>query len=135
MCGVHNEGSYDWIIRSIENYGKYFFNGHVMDFWKYIDCGFVIVNDKHRDFFKQVIDFYNENAEMLRQVEREWHVGTDQTPVNFLIHDKNVDFKWLHMNTTCVIWLGKKHSQRICYLPNGVGYISIIAYQTTTKIN
>ena len=32
MCGVHNEGSYDWIIRSIENYGKYFFNGHVMDF-------------------------------------------------------------------------------------------------------
>ena len=60
MCGVHNEGSYDWIIRSIENYGKYFFNGHVMDFWKYIDCGFVIVNDTHRDFFKQVTDFYND---------------------------------------------------------------------------
>ena len=95
MCGVHNEGSYDWIIRSIENYGKYFFNGHNMDFTKYIDCGFVIINEAHRDFFKQVIDFYNENAEMLRQVEREWHAGTDQTPVNFLIHDRNVDFKWL----------------------------------------
>ena len=66
-----------------------------MDFWKYIDCGFVIVNDTHRDFFTQVIDFYNENAELLRQVEKEWHAGTDQTPVNFLIHDKNVDFKWL----------------------------------------
>ena len=95
MCGVHNEGSYDWIIRSIENYGKYFFNGHIMDFWKYIDCGFVIVNDTHRDFFKQVIDFYNENAELLRKVEKEWHAGTDQTPVNFLIEDKGVDFKWL----------------------------------------
>ena len=95
MCGVHNEGSYDWIIRSIENYGKYFFNGHNMDFWKYIDCGFVIVNDTHRDFFKQVIDFYNENAELLRKVEKEWHAGTDQTPVNFLIEDKGVDFKWL----------------------------------------
>ena len=95
MCGVHNEGSYDWIIRSIENYGKYFFNGHNMDFTKYIDCGFVIVNDTHRDFFKQVIDFYNENAELLRQVEKEWHAGTDQTPVNFLIEDKGVDFKWL----------------------------------------
>ena len=95
MCGVHNEGSYDWIIRSIENYGKYFFNGHVMDFWKYIDCGFVIVNDTHRDFFKQVTDFYNENAEMLRQVEKEWHAGTDQTPVNILIHDRDIDFKWL----------------------------------------
>ena len=95
MCGVHNEGSYDWIIRSIENYGKYFFNGHVMDFWKYIDCGFVIINETHRDFFKQVIDFYNQNAELLRQVEKEWHAGTDQTPVNFLIEDKGVDFKWL----------------------------------------
>ena len=95
MCGVHNEGSYDWIIRSIENYGKYFFNGHVMDFWKYIDCGFVVVNEIHRDFFKQVTDFYNENAELLRQVEREWHAGTDQTPVNILIHDRDIDFKWL----------------------------------------
>ena len=95
MCGVHCEGSYDWIIRSIENYGKYFFNGHVMDFWKYIDCGFVIVNEKHRDFFTQVTDFYNQNAELLRQVEKEWHGGTDQTPVNFLIEEKNVDFKWL----------------------------------------
>jgi len=95
MCGVHNEGSYDWIIRSIENYGKYFFNGHIMDFWKYIDCGFVIINETHRDFFTQVTDFYNENAELLRKVEKEWHAGTDQTPVNFLIEDKGVDFKWL----------------------------------------
>ena len=95
MCGVHNEGSYDWIIRSIENYGKYFFNGHILDFWKYIDCGFVIVNETHRNFYTQVIDFYNENAKLLRQVEKEWHAGTDQTPVNILIEEQCVDFKWL----------------------------------------
>ena len=53
------------------------------------------LDETHRDLFKQVTDFYNENDELLRQVEREWHAGTDQTPVNFLIHDKNVDFKWL----------------------------------------
>ena len=95
MCGVHNEGSYDWIIRSIENYGKYFFNGHILDFWKYIDCGFVIANETHRNFYTQVTDFYNENAKLLRQVEKEWHAGTDQTPVNFLIEKHCVDFKWL----------------------------------------
>jgi len=95
MCGVHNEGSYDWIIRSIENYGKYFFNGHILDFWKYIDCGFVIVNETHRDFFSQVTNFYNGNADLLRQVEKEWHAGTDQTPVNILIDILDVDFKWL----------------------------------------
>jgi uncharacterized protein YlaN (UPF0358 family) len=95
MCGVHNEGSYDWIIRSIENYGKYFFKGHVLDFWKYIDCGFVIVNETHRNFYMQVVDFYNENAELLQEVESKWHAGTDQTPVNFLIEKHCVDFKWL----------------------------------------
>ena len=95
MCGVHMNGSYDWVIRSIENYSKYFFKGHVMDFWKYIDCGFVVVNETHRDFFTQVTDFYNENADLLRQVEKEWHAGTDQTPVNILIHDRDVNFKWL----------------------------------------
>ena len=95
MCGGHCEGSYDWIIRSIENYGKFFFDGHVMDFWKYIDCGFVVINETHRDFFTQVTDFYNENADLLRQVEKEWHAGTDQTPVNILIHDRDVNFKWL----------------------------------------
>ena len=66
-----------------------------MDFTKYIDCGFVIINETHRDFFKQVIDFYNENAELLRQVEKEWHAGTDQTPVNMLVHRNKIDMKLL----------------------------------------
>jgi len=30
FCGVHNNGSYDWVIRSIENYSKYFFNGYII---------------------------------------------------------------------------------------------------------
>ena len=75
-----------------------------MDFWKYIDCGFVIVNDTHRDFFTLGPDFYNENAELLRQVEKEWHAGTDQTPVNFLIHEKMWTLNGCHTNLTCVIW-------------------------------
>ena len=29
--GVHNEGSYDWIFRSIENYSKYIFGGKMID--------------------------------------------------------------------------------------------------------
>ena len=93
LCGVHNNGSYDWVIRSIENYSKYFFKGHMMPFWKYIDCGFVLVNKNHRPFFNEVVNFYNVNSELLRQVEQKWHGGTDQTPVNFLIHEHNIDLK------------------------------------------
>ena len=29
FCFVHNDGSYDWVLRSIENYSKYFFNGYM----------------------------------------------------------------------------------------------------------
>jgi len=93
FCGVHNNGSYDWVIRSIENYSKYFFNGYIMPFWEYIDCGFVLVNEKHRPFFNEIINFYNVNSVLLREVEQKWHGGTDQTPVNFLVHECDIDLK------------------------------------------
>ena len=64
-----------------------------MPFWKYIDCGFVIVNERHKLFFKSIVDFYHANADNLRRVEKEWHTGTDQTPVNFLIDEHNIDLK------------------------------------------
>ena len=95
LCGVHMNGSYDWVIRSIENYSKYFFNGHIMPFWEYIDCGFVIVNESHKTFFKQIMDFYNKNSENIRNAESTWHAGTDQTPVNFLIGEHKIDLKLL----------------------------------------
>ena len=95
LTGVHNEGSYDWIIRSIENYGKFFFNGYIMDFTKYIDCGFNIYNKNHKDFLKSIINFYEQNAEQLRVAEKTWHAGTDQTPVNIMIEKNNIDLKLL----------------------------------------
>ena len=47
---------------------------------------------------------------MLRQVERVacWN---RQTTVNFLIHDKNVDFKWFYEYNMCDM-VRKEHSQR-----------------------
>ena len=32
---VHNEGSYDWILRSMENYSKYFFDGYMFNWCHY----------------------------------------------------------------------------------------------------
>ena len=59
--GVHNEGSYDWILRSIENYSKHIFDNKMIDWWKYINGGFQIVNKKHRQFFQDIISFYFSN--------------------------------------------------------------------------
>lgn len=94
LVGVHNDGSYDWVIRSLENYSAYAFNGFQSKFWNYIDCGFIIVNEIHKPFFKTITDFYWQNKDMLKQVES-MHVGTDQTPFNILVEREKIDLKLL----------------------------------------
>jgi len=84
--GVHCNGSYDWIFRSIENYSKHIFNDHKFSDWaKYINGGFQIVNEKHKSFFTAMIQFYNDNKDHLLNVQETFHVGTDQPVVNFLL--------------------------------------------------
>ena len=95
FCFVHNEGSYDWVLRSIENYSKYFFNGYMIPWDYYFDSGVLLFNKNHEEFFNQIISFFNDNREQLLAAEKTWHVGTDQTPVNFLVHMNNIDYKVL----------------------------------------
>ena len=91
--GVHNEGSYDWILRSIENYSKHIFDNKMIDWWKYINGGFQIVNKKHRQFFQDIISFYFSNQGNLIKMQETFHTGTDQTPLNFLLDLYNIDVK------------------------------------------
>jgi hypothetical protein len=95
FCFVHNDGSYDWILRSIENYSKYFFDGYMLPWHHYFDSGMLIFNEKHKQFFQQIIQFFHDNRENLIQAEKTWHAGTDQTPVNFLTHILDIDYKLL----------------------------------------
>ena len=93
--GVHNDGSYDWIFRSIENYSKYIFNNDTINWWNYINGGFQIVNKKHKQFFKNIINFYLNNRDNLINIQETFSVGTDQTPLNFLLNQNNIDVKLL----------------------------------------
>ena len=93
--GVHNYGSYDWIIRSIEIYQKYFFQDIQVPFYEYINGGFQIINKKHKQFFQDIINFYFINKDNLLSVQNKFGVGTDQTPINFLLKKHNIDLKLL----------------------------------------
>ena len=95
FCFVHNEGSYDWILRSIENYSKYFFDGYMIPWTDYFDSGMLIFNKEHKEFFSEILNFFHDNRTNLLSVEKEWHAGTDQTPVNFLTHTLGIDYKKL----------------------------------------
>ena len=86
LCGVEFDGSYDWVMRSIEQYSKHAFNGQMMPWYRYFDCGFVLVNKNHKQLFMDIISFYFQNQDKLIQIQETFHVGTDQTPVNMLIH-------------------------------------------------
>ena len=86
LCGCHFDGSYDWVMRSLEQYGNHIFKGQVLDWWRYFDCGFIIVNESHRQLFMDIIGFYFQNQNDLINMQETFHVGTDQTPVNYLIH-------------------------------------------------
>ena len=94
FTGVHCDASYDWVIRSIENYSKYIFKDYQMPFWEYIDCGFMVVNKSHKEFFNDIVNLYHSNKDTFKELEK-LHVGTDQTPVNILANKNNVDLKLL----------------------------------------
>ena len=79
-CLVHDFGSYDWIIRGMEHYKEFVFNGDWINFWEYGNSGFQIVNHNHRAFFQSMKDFYFENKVMIQCIQKTCRIGTDQTP-------------------------------------------------------
>ena len=95
LCGAQFDGSWDWVLRSLENYSKHAFDNYMMPWWKYLDCGFVLVNKNHKQFYRDIVNFYFSNQDLLIQLQETFHTGTDQTPVNMLIHQRGIDLKLL----------------------------------------
>ena len=95
-CGVMNDGCYEWVSRSIKNYGNYLFkNQNKIKPWEYINGGFQIVNKKHKQFFQDIIKFYWENSDSLIYAQENFKVGTDQTVLNYLLKKCDIGLKIL----------------------------------------
>jgi|TARA_R110001592_G_scaffold141329_2_gene362747 hypothetical protein len=96
-CLVHDDGSYDWILRGMEHYKKHIFKNknEWFDFWDYGNSGFQIVNKKHRPFFDEMREFYFEYQEIIQFIQSNYGIGTDQTPLNFMLRKHNIDLKLL----------------------------------------
>ena len=89
--GVLDLGCWEWTGRSLRHY-KELFNGFKVDRGLYFNGGFQIVNETHKEFFDEVLDFYSKNQATLRDKQKSG-LGTDQTPINYLIQTKNIDLK------------------------------------------
>jgi hypothetical protein len=96
FTAVHNEGSYDWICRSIENYNKHLFPGKIpFEYWEYINTGFMIFNKDHKKFLKEFLKFYEDNKETIINLQETYHVGTCQPVMNYFARNKNIEMKLL----------------------------------------
>jgi len=94
-CGVQDSGCYEWVLRSLNTYHREFFSDTWVEPWIYFNGGFQIVNGKHKEFFDSVLDFYMKNSDKLLSVQKANGLGTDQTPINYLVKKHNIDLKIL----------------------------------------
>jgi hypothetical protein len=81
-----DDTNYDWIIRSMEAYGKFLFK----DFksfspFEYFNSGFMVLDKNHKDLFHSIVEFLKLYYNDLNRIQNTFGVGRDQTPLNFLI--------------------------------------------------
>jgi hypothetical protein len=92
---THADGSYDWVCRSLENYSKHVFGGKTFPLWNYFNAGFQIVNKDHRYLWDELINFYFNNKDLIKNMQETFYVGTDQPIVNFIVNLSDVEIKIL----------------------------------------
>ena len=71
------------------------FDGFKVERGLYFNGGFQIVNKSHKDFFDEVLNFYFENSDILREKQRIFGLSTDQTPINYLVQTKGMEINLL----------------------------------------
>jgi len=92
---VQQDGCYEWVNRSIAKYRDHLFPDIFLKTWEYFNSGFMVLNNSHKEFCDNVYEFYYENRDNLIYAQKNFMVGTDQTPINYLTRKFDVDLKWL----------------------------------------
>ncbi len=102
VCGVHENGSYDWTLRSIENYNE-LFSGKTISWEKYINTGFILIDSKWRCIFDSMKLFYFHFRDELIKLQ-DLGTGTDQTPFNYVLQNFDVPLEILpyKYNMSCM---------------------------------
>jgi|TARA_R100001510_G_C7636764_1_gene194833 lipopolysaccharide biosynthesis glycosyltransferase len=90
-CGVQVDGCYEWVTRSIRGFGDMLFEGKRIHPWRYINGGFQIVNKNHKSFFESMKEYYSNNSQNITTAIDTLKCGTDQTIVNYMLHQEKVD--------------------------------------------
>jgi len=78
-----------WVYNSIQAY-KEFFDGYECDIKQYVNSGFIIFNETHREFFESFKEMYLNNVDKMCELHDS--SGTaEQTPLNYWLQIKNIE--------------------------------------------
>ena len=85
----------EWTHNSIQGYQD-FWPDIKFDWLTYFNCGFIVLNKKHKEWCKSVTDFYYENEDEIRMRQHETvKKGSDQTPINYMIRNSEHEIEFL----------------------------------------
>lgn len=88
---VQDDLMVEWVYNSIKGYQD-FWPGIHFDWTTYFNCGFIVINESHKELCKKITDFYYANREELQRRQHETlRKGSDQTPVNYMVRDWGKD--------------------------------------------
>ena len=84
-----------WVIQSILGY-QHFFPDIKFDWTSYFNCGMIVLNSKHKQLTKDIINFRQQHSEEVVKLQSTLRKGTDQTPVNYLVRKNGLEINLLN---------------------------------------
>ena len=90
---VHDDGSYDWILRGMEHYRdemSHEFGDVWFDFGGYGNSGFQLLGKEHKEFFKSMVELWDNYGELIMNISNKYGIGKEQTIWNFMIRKHDI---------------------------------------------
>jgi len=84
FSAVVDSGPPRWILRSAQAF-QHVFPGTTLPWWEYFNSGIVVLGAAQRPFVRAFLDYSAKNWPQLDAVIRTGNVGTEQTPLNFMV--------------------------------------------------
>tara|TARA_R110001606_G_scaffold399069_1_gene580306 strand:- start:1029 stop:2369 length:1341 start_codon:yes stop_codon:yes gene_type:complete len=93
FVGWRDTDNMRWTYDSIMGY-KEFFDNFKLDTTKYINSGFIIFNESHKEFFQSFKQLYYDNIDKFCELQDKIvRKGNEQTPLNYWLQKNNIELK------------------------------------------
>ena len=120
FSAVMDQDNIGWVKQSIDSY-KHFFPESDLTWLDYFNCGFIVLNSKHKEVCENIVNFWEINSGELIMIQNTISKGTDQTPVNYIVKDSEFDITYLPKTFNLTHFNRKEILENLMFID--VGYV------------